>query len=296
MNNGTACMDYASRIAALAIAILLALAPLPAAASGLMTDILAEPEVAQEDYPQPIPPQPPEVSLPEQAGVEEPAVPHISGRERVVLLHGIGRTSMSMAELARAFRGAGYKDDNIGYNSTRDTLATIIEEVHKRIRPYSRAGDPPIHFVCYSLGCLVTRGVLHQHRPENLGRVVMLGPPNQGSELADYLKDHAVSNWLFGPNLPRLGTANRDVLLRLIGDSADYGPGIIAGRDSIDPIASAILVDPNDGRVPVERTKLPGMKEHIVMNASHTTLITNDAVIAQALYFIQHGHFDHDAI
>jgi pimeloyl-ACP methyl ester carboxylesterase len=257
----------------------------------MMTDILAEPAIEQHAYPQPTPPEAPSI---ERSGIDEPQLPTRTEQERVVILHGIGRTSMSMAKVARAFRQAGYKEDNLGYNSTRDVLRSIIDDVYNRIRRYSDDAHTKVHFVCYSLGCLVTRGVIEQHRPANLGRVVMMGPPNQGSELADYLKDHAVSNWLFGPNLPQLGTANRDMLLQLIGDNANYELGIIAGQNAIDPIGAAILADPNDGRVPVERTMLEGMKEHLVVDANHTTLITNDAVIAQALHFIQNGHFDHE--
>lgn len=264
---------------------------LPSAAWGMMTDVISEPSILQEEFPQPEP-------------EAEPALPHetlesmaVSGkRQRVVMLHGIARTSASMYKVARIFRQAGYKDDNVGYRSTQENLAMIIDDVYNRIRGYSDRDDEVVHFVCYSLGCLVTRGIIHQHRPKNLGRVVMLGPPNQGSELADYLQDYAVANWLFGPNLPRLGTQNRAVLEKLIGNSADYELGIIAGNEALDPIGARILPDEDDGRVPVENTKLTGMRAHLVMEANHTTLLTNDAVLQQALHFIQHGQFNYDEL
>ncbi|MCH2547951.1 MAG: hypothetical protein MK052_10135 [Alphaproteobacteria bacterium] len=269
---------------------------LPAFASGMMTDVVSTPAIAQSEFPQPeidATAQPQQNSLIERSGVKEPLIPNVSNRDYVVILHGIGRTSVSMAKVARTFSHAGYKDDNIGYNSTRDTLHIIIDEVYKRIRRYSDDANQRVHFVCYSLGCLVTRGIIEQHRPANLGRVVMMGPPNQGSELADYLKHHTISNWLLGPNLPQLGTGNREMLERLIGNRANYELGIIAGQDAIDPIGAYILPDADDGRVPVERTKLAGMKEHLVVNANHTTLIMNSDVIAQALHFIEHGRFNH---
>lgn len=270
------------------LAVLLAVA-MPAFA-GMMTYTVSEPAIPQGHYPQPALPEQPAIGQ----QVEAPQDDYDGMRQRVVILHGIGRTSASMYKVARAVRQAGYDDMNIGYDSTRDVLAKSIGSVYRRIRHFSDSDREVTHFICYSLGCLVTRGIIEQHRPANLGRVVMLGPPNQGSEMADYLKNHSVTNWLFGPVLPQLGTANRSNLDKLIGTEADYELGIIAGQDSIDPVASAILVDPNDGRVPVERTKLPGMKEHLVMHANHTTLITNDAVIAQALAFLQTGHFSHD--
>lgn len=214
--------------------------------------------------------------------------------DKVILLHGIGRTALSMSEIGRRFSEEGYEIDNIRYRSTKDTLAKIIGDVHKRIRHYTEKNGPRVHFVCYSLGCLVTRGIIQQHRPRNLGRVVMLGPPNQGSEMADFLKDHALSNWIFGPNLPQLGTANRKTLEKLIGARADYELGIIAGNDWIDPVGASIIPGDNDGRVSVKRTRLPGMKEHLVMGVSHTGMLMNDRVIEEAVAFIKTGSFLHE--
>lgn len=257
-------MHIASHMAALAAVILVAFTALPAAAQapGMMSDGLSKPAATQE---------------------------------HVVILHGIGRSSASMNAVAQALHKAGYAQTNIGYKSTREPLDTIIDDVHGRIRHFSDKEDERVHFVCYSLGCLVTRGIIHQHRPKNLGRVVMMGPPNQGSVMADYLKDHAVPNWVFGPNLAQLGTAKREALETLIGDHADYELGIIAGSQSLDPIGAAIIPSDDDGRVAVEHTVLAGMKEHLITDANHTTLITNRAVIAQAVHFIQNGQFNHDA-
>lgn len=259
-------------------------------ADEMMTPVVSTPAIPQQEYPQP------EIPEAQPQPAQDATVPDYGTRnQRVVILHGIGRTSSSMRKVARAFRHAGYDDMNIGYNSTRDVLAKIIEDTYRRIRHFSDDENEVTHFVCYSLGCLVTRGIIQQHRPKNLGRVVMLGPPNQGSEMADYLQDHAVSSWLFGPTLPQLGTGNRNMLEKLIGtEAADYELGIIAGRSTIDPVASVVLPDADDGRVPVSRTTLAGMKEHLVVDANHTSLIMNDAVIAKAVHFIQTGSFSHD--
>lgn len=226
---------------------------------------------------------------------EEPDFPELAKADRIILLHGIGRTSLSMVEISRKAKDAGYEVHNLNYHSTRDTLATIIRDTHKDYDHIIGDEARRLHFICYSLGCLVTRGIIEQHRPANLGRVAMLGPPNQGSEMADWLKDHSLANWLFGPNLPQLGTANRRVLLKLIGDSADYELGIIAGKDWIDPVGASIIPGDNDGRVSVERTRLPGMKAHKIVGVSHTGLLMNDDVIADAIHFIQHGAFTRES-
>lgn len=212
----------------------------------------------------------------------------------VVVLHGLGRTSYSMNAITNALDEAGYKTDNRNYHSTRDTLPSIIEDVYKDIHLHLEDPHVTVHFVCHSLGCLVTRGIITRHRPAKLGRVVMFGPPNQGSEYAEFLKENSLSNWIFGPNLPQLGTRNRRMLTKLIGTSADYDLGIIAGNHWIDPFGAAIIPGENDGKVSVERTMLEGMKDHIVLPENHTMLITDEDAIAQMLVFLKTGQFNHE--
>lgn len=183
------------------------------------------PEEHADPFKQPTPPEAPSV---EQAEIDMPEIPGISGRERVVILHGIGRTSMSMADVARAFRAAGYKDDNLGYKSTRDVLRKIIDDTYNRIRYYSDKPSEKVNFVCYSLGCIVTRGLIEQHRPANLGRVVMLGPPNQGSEMADYLKDRISPKSVEDTINRRIAMADEEASLLLPGQSVTASQGFTA--------------------------------------------------------------------
>lgn len=212
--------------------------------------------------------------------------------EHVIILHGLSRTSYSMNRVADKLRSEGYEVDNLRYYSTRDNLPTIIEKLHRKTRYYTEK-DEKVHFVCHSFGCLVTRGMIHQYRPKNLGKVVMLGPPNQGSEMADYFENNALAHWILGNNLPQMGTRNRRTLANMIGVNAeDYELGIIAGDDTIYPIASQIIPNEDDGRVPVERTVLPGMKEQLVVHVTHPSLITNDKVIEQTAYFLKNGNFN----
>lgn len=213
--------------------------------------------------------------------------------EKIVVLHGLGLTNISMLYIVNALRDAGYEVDNIRYHSTRDPLHVLIDEVYDKIDHYLTKTDQTVHFVCYSLGCLITRGIIYQNPPMKLGRVVMLGPPNQGSEMADYLKDHALSNWVFGPILPQLGTANRRMLANLIGTEVPYPVGVIAGKSWINPMGAAIIPGESDGTVAVERTKLPGMQDHIVLDVSHTGMLMDSAVTSQVLEFLKNGQFRH---
>ncbi|MEB2847056.1 hypothetical protein GAO09_15945 [Rhizobiales bacterium RZME27] len=143
--------------------------------------------------------------------------------------------------------------------------------------------------VPHSMGGLITRSFLHRHRPKTLGRVVMLGTPNHGSEVADFLARNAAYRWFYGPAGQELITGR--VPLPEIGDICDYELGIIAGTRTIDPVSSMIMRRPNDGKVSVESTRMAGMKEQLILPVSHTFMPQNPVVQAAVIRFLQTGSF-----
>lgn len=207
----------------------------------------------------------------------------------VIILHGIARTSASMEKLEKAFTQEGYAVLNIDYPSRGATIEVLAEKIHEKIAAFATDKSRKIHFIGYSMGCIVTRAYLAKHRPKNLGRAVMLAPPSKGSEVADFLEDMTIYQSIYGPGGQQLGTArNFD---RMYG-KIDYETGIIAGDRSIDPISSLfILKGPDDGKITVENTKAAGMKDHIVIHASHTFIMKDREAIVQALHFIKNGKF-----
>ena len=147
-----------------------------------------------------------------------------------------------------------------------------------------------LHFVGHSMGGLLARVYIARHRPQRLGRVVMLGTPNGGSEIADRFRNFAPYRAFFGPAGQQLGT-QRDAAVAAILPPVDYPVGIIAGDRSIYPLASALLPKPHDGRVSVENTKLEGMADQVVIHSSHPFLMRNDEAIAQTIAFLRDGKF-----
>jgi hypothetical protein len=147
-----------------------------------------------------------------------------------------------------------------------------------------------VHFVTHSLGGIVIREYLKDRRMPGLGRVVMLAPPNHGSEVADKLRGVVLLNRLLGPAGRSLGTSQQSVPARL--GPAEFELGIIAGDRSFNPLFSAWLRGQDDGKVSVESTRLDGMKEHLVLHRSHTWMMWRKDVLRAVACFLRAGTFN----
>lgn len=205
-----------------------------------------------------------------------------------VLLHGLARSSVSMNKIESALSEAGYTVVNYGYPSTKFDIPTLAEK-HLPLAIKKCGHSKRINFVTHSMGAIILRQFLDLHELEALHRVVMLGPPNHGSEVVDELKDVPGFELINGPAGMQLGTKEQD-LPNTLG-SAQGEVGIIAGASSINLILSLYLPEPNDGKVSVESTKLSGMKDHLVVDVSHPFLMYNKQVIEQVIAFLSDGKF-----
>lgn len=225
------------------------------------------------------------------AGVDDASRPGRHDPEHVILLHGLARSAGSMRKLAQATRARGYAVLNLDYPSTR---ATIEELAATRLAPaveqVLQAGAARVHFITHSMGGIVLRQYLATRTPESLGRVVMLAPPNRGSELVDRLGRYAPFVWVNGPAGNQLGTA-ADSLPNRLGPVA-YPVGVIAGTRSFNPLYSALIEGPDDGKVGVARARVEGMADFIELWENHSFMMRSDEVIRQALHFLRCGHFD----
>lgn len=208
----------------------------------------------------------------------------------VVLLHGISRTARSFRKMQAALEREGYATLNLDYESRRKALDALAEDIHPAIELFSGGIGGSVHFVCHSMGGLLARVYLAKYRPRHLGRVVMLGTPNGGSEIADSLKNLATYRAFFGPAGQQLVT-RRDAALNAMLSAIDYPVGIIAGDRSIYPISSVMLPRPHDGRVSVTNTRLDGMADHIVVRTTHPWLVRNGEAIEQTVAFLRWGRF-----
>lgn len=210
----------------------------------------------------------------------------------VILLHGMGRSDWSMRSLQKALTKAGYHTVNYKYPST----SLRIEDIASQHIPLAitKCGDRQgsIHFVTHSLGGIVLRYFLQsQHLPPG-SRVIMLCPPNKGSELADRFKNALWYQWLTGPAGQQLGTASDSMPNRL--DNIDVEVGVITGRKSMEPWFSRLIHGEDDGKVSVERARLDEMQDFLVVDNAHTFIMNDQRVITQVMAFLQTGYFCKD--
>ncbi|MGH1541752.1 MAG: esterase/lipase family protein [Arenicella sp.] len=209
--------------------------------------------------------------------------------ESVILLHGLARTSRSMRAMERFLEQTGYHVVNVDYPSRQKPIEELAPlAIEKGLAQCSQHNK--VHFVTHSLGGILLRYYLSRHELVQLGRVVMLGPPNQGSEVIDKLGKVWGFGTINGPAGFELGTGEVSVPIQL--PEVDFELGVIAGNKSINWFLSLLLPGPDDGKVTVERTRVKGMSDHIVLPVSHPYIMNRKKVMQQVVKFLSQGQFD----
>lgn len=214
-------------------------------------------------------------------------------QERVIILHDLFDMSIATSTLARGFRDAGYKVDNLGYNplaaAREAVLPAMIADIYDRMRHYSEKGDETVHFVCSSLGCVLAHGLIYEHRPKKLGRVLMLGNPAYALWLVEGrdVAGHALQQ-------PQLGTANRIRLQRYLDNPIAYPAAALTGNAMEYPQRTDIVFALDEQPYLMHSIRLPAHTEAIslrVLPATQHNLLTDETAIAEAVHYIDNGSF-----
>lgn len=208
----------------------------------------------------------------------------------VILLHGLVRSAKAMEPLSRALDQQGFYSVNEDYPSRHHSIEVLADKaINSALEKCPKGLD--INFVTHSLGGILVRQYLSKRSIERLNRVVMLGPPNQGSEVVDKLKHVLGFRFMNGPAGMQLGTDEASVPKTLGG--ANFELGVIAGTRSINWGLSSLIPSTDDGKVSVESTKIEGMADHIEMSVTHPFMMKNKQVIEQVIFFLRNGSFNH---
>ena len=213
-------------------------------------------------------------------------------QETVILLHGIGQSSLSMLSVETKLEDKGYKVLSINYPSTDKDIEDIADFLHeKHLTKEFWKNAKKVHFVTHSMGGLVTRYYLDKYKQDKVGKVVMLAPPNGGSEISDLLHDYKAYKMFYGPAGEDLTTSNQQKKKT----DVYYDLGIIAGKKEWPYVVAAfVLPGESDGRVSVENTRLDGMTDHIIIPATHSFIMFKPNVHKQIIHFLENGEFKHE--
>lgn len=203
----------------------------------------------------------------------------------VILLHGIVRSSKSFSKMRTSLEQNGYVVFGFDYPSTRVEISDAAEYLRQVID--SLDGIQEINFVVHSMGGLVVRSYLKKKADPRIKRLVMIGVPNQGADLADRLKQNPLYRAIFGPAGQQLISDSTGYIASL--PTPEFEFAIISGaRGSLDGYNPLVPGD-DDGTVAVLGTRLPGAADFITVRSLHAFLMSNDETIAYTLRFLSEG-------
>ncbi len=208
----------------------------------------------------------------------------------VIFMHGALKSASSMDKLEAAFSSADYHTFNWDFNSRDFTVIQNAAKLDSILR-HKDYLEHTLHFVTHSMGGIVIRYYLENYNPPNVGRFVMIAPPNQGSQIATELRGFPPFRWLYRKNVDYLVTGS-DAFAPNAG-IPDCEFGIIAGGTGGKYGFTWYLPGDDDSILSVEQTKLQGAADFILLHHIHATIMMEDDTIKQSLYFIQHGEFLH---
>ncbi len=211
-------------------------------------------------------------------------------RECVVLIHGVNRSWRAMRPLAQALQQDGYTTVNVDYPSRAGTVDVIAPmAVDNGVAGCRATGAERIHFVTHSIGGILLRYAHHESPIPEIGRVVMLAPPNQGSEIVDKTRNLPGASLVGGDALLELGTDGGSLPAQL--PPVDFELGVVAGTGTMNPWMSAMLPNPDDGKVSVARTRVDGMRDFLIVDDNHHFIVEDEIVIRNTRAFLRRGAF-----
>lgn len=189
-----------------------------------------------------------------------------------------------------ALKRAGYQVHNLDYPSTEHDIETLALNYVWPQLVEKELTEIPLNFVTHSMGGIILR-YLVEKKPVMLARSIMLSPPNHGSELVDKFGEWWLFEQVNGPAGKQLGTIEQSVPNKL--GQVDFELGVLTGNRNYNLLSNLFFKGKHDGKVSVESAKLDGMKDFMVVNASHTFIMMNLTAVAQTISFLEAGHFSH---
>lgn len=215
----------------------------------------------------------------------------MAGADTVVLLHGLWLNALAMRLMQRRLERGGYVVHAYSYPTMRLTLSENAE----RLGHYcNESGASRLHFVAHSMGGLVALKAAALVPPPCRGRIVLMGTPYADSFSARRLQRLPGGRPLLGRCMAQWLIAGRAACPELVEGLDGYDIGVIAGNGGIGlgRLIAPRLPKPNDGVISVNETHIPGMRDYVVLEVSHSEMLVSREVVRQACAFLKHGSFD----
>jgi esterase/lipase len=211
-------------------------------------------------------------------------------QECVVILHGFGKTNKSMSKIAAFLSEHDYQVINITYPSIKQDITSITEKhIKPLIKPYFQKPNK-VHFVGYSMGGVITRHIIESNKIENIGNVVLIASPIQGSDLSSIIIKNDFLRWVFGPAVRDIATQSS--IIKSLNSKPHYPVGIITASKSHNPITSLFLLKgPNDGTVTLASTKIYNANDNVMIDANHNSILYLKETQIQILSFLKNKRF-----
>ena len=192
-----------------------------------------------------------------------------------------------MALLGRRLRAAGHSTLRFSYPSIKDTIENNTDLLHRFL---ANIEDSEIHFVAHSLGGLLVRNLSVRYPDDVQGRVVTLGTPHQGSQVAETMSRSRIGSLLLGKGI-------KSLLVKLPDGQQNPEIGVIAGNK---PLGSGMffvrLKKPHDGTVQLSETKFEKMRDYRVVATNHMGLLFSREVAKEVVTFLKSGCFSRESI
>jgi len=199
---------------------------------------------------------------------------------RVLLIHGLWRTPLSLRSLARALRGWGFDPEHFGYAAIVERYEGIVARLQRRIERLAAGGDYAL--VTHSLGAILARAALARVRGRRPRQVVMLAPPNQPPRMAATLVRLPPYRWLLGECGANLARPEFYAALPPLRDRHSVIAGTAGPRRGFLPLGTT----PNDGLVTVEETRLHPGDPVLTLPAGHTFIMRHPEVQAMVRWLL----------
>jgi pimeloyl-ACP methyl ester carboxylesterase len=203
----------------------------------------------------------------------------------VILVHGIIRSSKSFSRMRDELEQSGFTVIGFDYPSTQVTIHESAEYLRRVIKSLEHVTE--INFVVHSMGGLLVRTYLRQEPDPRIRRMVMLGVPNHGANMANVVQNNPLFKLLFGPAGQQLIEDPEGFIAGLPTPQFDFA--VIAGARGTEDGWNPLIDGDDDGTVEVENTRLPGAADFMTVNGMHSFLMDREDVIDAACRFLTTG-------